>query len=140
MVGDLRAGAGPPGSRSPKSALATSVIGDARYPENALEVHIAALRRKLGRDLIEDHPRPRLPPAALSASKAGAASARAELRLELDAHLLQQRWWGNSPPAHTMTASFAVALDRATRLDLHRIDLDGLHLRFEQHPGMSPAF
>jgi two-component system, OmpR family, response regulator len=36
-----------------KSALATRVIGDARYPENALEVHIAALRRKLGRELIE---------------------------------------------------------------------------------------
>lgn len=42
-----------PGEAVAKSALATSLIGEARYPENALEVHVAALRRKLGRDLIE---------------------------------------------------------------------------------------
>ncbi len=42
-----------PGELVAKSALATSLIGEARYPENALEVHIAALRRKLGRELIE---------------------------------------------------------------------------------------
>jgi two-component system OmpR family response regulator len=42
-----------PGESVAKAALASSLMGDARYPENALEVHIAALRRKLGRDLIE---------------------------------------------------------------------------------------